>query len=382
MTDAWIVGAVRSPVGRRGGALSTVHPADLGAHVLRALVERTGVDPGEIDDVLWGCVGQVGPQASNTGRTTELSAGWPEHVPAMTIDRQCGSSQQALHAAAHQIRAGDADLVVAGGVEVMSQVPIASPTRLGLEAGMAHPRGGADWAARYGDEEISQFRGAELIAKRWGLDRARMERFAVESHRRAIASTAAGDFEAEIAPLPGLAVDEGPRSDTSAERLAGLTPLQPGGRITAALASQVSDGAAALLVASDRAVDRNRLTPLARVHTMAVVGSDPVLMLTGPIPATATVLHRTGLSLAEIDTIEINEAFASVVLAWADETDADLDRVNPQGGALALGHPLGATGARLMTTLVHRMGRDHLRYGLQLMCEGGGMANATVLERA
>ena len=382
MTDAWIVGAVRSPVGRRGGALSTVPPADLGAHVLRALVERTGVDPGEIDDVLWGCVGQVGAQASNIGRTTVLSAGWPEHVPAMTIDRQCGSSQQALHAAAHQIRAGDADLVVAGGVEVMSQVPIASPTRLGLEAGMAHPRGGADWAARYGDEEISQFRGAELIAKRWGLDRARMERFAVESHRRAIASTAAGDFEAEIAPLPGLAVDEGPRSDTSAERLAGLTPLQPGGRITAALASQVSDGAAALLVASDRAVDRNRLTPLARVHTMAVVGSDPVLMLTGPIPATATVLHRTGLSLAEIDTIEINEAFASVVLAWADETDADLDRVNPQGGALALGHPLGATGARLMTTLVHRMGRDHLRYGLQLMCEGGGMANATVLERA
>jgi len=382
MTDAWIVGAVRSPVGRRGGALSTVHPADLGAHVLRALVERTGVDPGEIDDVLWGCVGQVGAQASNIGRTTVLSAGWPEHVPAMTIDRQCGSSQQALHAAAHQIRAGDADLVVAGGVEVMSQVPIASPTRLGLEAGMAHPRGGADWAARYGDEEISQFRGAELIAKRWGLDRARMERFAVESHRRAIASTAAGDFEAEIAPLPGLAVDEGPRSDTSAERLAGLTPLQPGGRITAALASQVSDGAAALLVASDRAVDRNRLTPLARVHTMAVVGSDPVLMLTGPIPATATVLHRTGLSLAEIDTIEINEAFASVVLAWADETDADLDRVNPQGGALALGHTLGATGARLMTTLIHRMGRDHLRYGLQLMCEGGGMANATVLERA
>ena len=382
MTDAWIVGAVRSPVGRRGGALSTVHPADLGAHVLRALVERTGVDPGEIDDVLWGCVGQVGAQASNIGRTTVLSAGWPEHVPAMTIDRQCGSSQQALHAAAHQIRAGDADLIVAGGVEVMSQVPIASPTRLGLEAGMAHPRGGADWAARYGDEEISQFRGAELIAKRWGLDRARMERFAVESHRRAIASTAAGDFEAEIAPLPGLAVEEGPRSDTSAERLAGLTPLQPGGRITAALASQVSDGAAALLVASDRAVDRNRLTPLARVHTMAVVGSDPVLMLTGPIPATATVLHRTGLSLAEIDTIEINEAFASVVLAWADETDADLDRVNPQGGALALGHPLGATGARLMTTLVHRMGRDHLRYGLQLMCEGGGMANATVLERA
>ncbi|OPZ54718.1 MAG: 3-ketoacyl-CoA thiolase [bacterium ADurb.BinA028] len=382
MTDAWIVGAVRSPVGRRGGALSMLHPADLGAHVLRALLERTGVDAGEIDDVLWGCVGQVGPQASNIGRTTVLSAGWPEHVPAMTIDRQCGSSQQSLHAATHQIRAGDADLVVAGGVEVMSQVPIASPTRLGLDAGMAHPRGGADWAARYGDAEISQFRGAELIAKRWGLDRARMERFAIESHGRAIASTAAGDFEAEIAPLAGLAVDEGPRPDTSAERLAGLAPLLPGGRITAALASQVSDGAAALLVASDRAVDRYRLTPLARVHTMAVVGSDPVLMLTGPIPATAAVLHRTGLSLADIDTVEINEAFASVVLAWADETGADLARVNPQGGALALGHPLGATGARLMTTLVHRMRRDHLRYGLQLMCEGGGMANATVLERA
>ncbi len=380
MAEAYLVGAVRSPVGKRNGSLSQVHPADLGAHVLRALVGRTGVDPAEIDDVLWGCVGQVGPQASNIGRVTVLSAGFPESVPATTIDRQCGSSQQALHFAAQAVLSGTQDLVVAGGVEVMSQVPIASPTTIGLQHGMAHPRGGQGWAERYGDQEISQFRGAELIAERWGMSREVMEQYALESHARAIAATERGLFAEEIAPYGDLVHDEGPRPGTTAEKLATLQPLREGGRLTAALASQVSDGAAAVLVASADAVRRHALTPMARVHTMAVVGSDPVLMLTGPIPATEALLKRSGVGLLDIGAFEVNEAFASIPMAWLKETGADPERTNPQGGAIALGHPLGATGARLMTTLVHRMRREGLRYGLQTMCEGGGMANATLLE--
>ena len=380
MADAFVVGAVRSPVGRREGALAAVHPADLGAHVLRALVERTGVDPGQIDDVLWGCVGQMGPQASNIGRTTVLSAGFPEAVPAATIDRQCGSSQQALHFAAQAVMAGVHNLVVAGGVEVMSQVPIGSPTTVGLEHGMAHPRGARGWAERYGDQEISQFRGAELIAERWGITREEMERYALESHARAIRATDDGLFDEEIAPIAGLSHDEGPRRGTTPEKLASLPALRPGGRLTAALASQVSDGAAALLIASGDAVRRLGLTPLARVHTMVVVGSDPVLMLTGPIPATQLLLKRSGVALADIGAFEVNEAFASVPLAWLKDIDADPERTNPQGGAIALGHPLGGTGARLSTTLLHRMRREALRYGLQTMCEGGGMANATLFE--
>ena len=382
MPDAFVVGAVRSPVGRRNGSLAAIHPADLGAHVLRALVERTGVDPAEIDDVLWGCVGQMGPQASNIGRTTVLSAGFPERVPAVTIDRQCGSSQQALHFAAQAVMAGVQDLVVAGGVEVMSQVPIGSPTTVGLEHGMAHPRGGKGWAERYGDQEISQFRGAELIAERWGLSREEMERYALESHARALRATADGLFDEEIAPVEGLAHDEGPRAGTTPEKLASLNSLRPGGRLTAALASQVSDGAAALLVASGDAVRRLGLTPMARVHTMVVVGSDPVLMLTGPIPATEALVAKSGVAVADIGAFEVNEAFASVPMAWLAETGADPERTNPQGGAIALGHPLGGTGARLSTTLLHRMRRDGLRYGLQTMCEGGGMANATLFELA
>jgi len=382
MPDAFVVGAVRSPVGRRNGSLAAIHPADLGAHVLRALVDRTGVDPGEIDDVLWGCVGQMGPQASNIGRTTVLSAGFPEKVPAATIDRQCGSSQQALHFAAQAVMAGVQDLVVAGGVELMSQVPIGSPTTVGLEHGMAHPRGGQGWAERYGDQEISQFRGAELIAERWGLSREEMERYALESHARALRATADGLFAEEIAPVEGLAHDEGPRAGTTPEKLASLSTLRPGGRLTAALASQVSDGAAALLVASGDAVRRLGLTPLARVHTMVVVGSDPVLMLTGPIPATEALVGRSGVAVADIGAFEVNEAFASVPMAWLKETGADPELTNPQGGAIALGHPLGGTGARLSTTLLHRMRRDGLRYGLQTMCEGGGMANATLFELA
>jgi acetyl-CoA C-acetyltransferase len=381
VAEAFVVGAVRTPVGRRGGGLSGVHPADLGARVLRALVERTGVDPAEIEDVLWGCVGQMGPQASNIARTTALSAGFPEWVPGTTIDRQCGSSQQALHFAAQAVLAGVHDLVVAGGVEVMSQVPIGSPTSIGLEHGMAHPRGGAGWAARYGDQEISQFRGAELIAERWDLDRPAMEEYALQSHARAVSSADRGEFDEEIVPVDGVTRDEGPRPGTTAEKLAGLPTLRPDGRLTAALASQISDGAAALLVASAAAVRRLGLTPLARVHTMTVVGSDPVLMLTGPIPATEALVKRSGVGLADVGSFEVNEAFASVPLAWLAETGVDPTRLNPQGGAIALGHPLGGTGARLATTLLHRMRREGQRYGLQTMCEGGGMANATLFER-
>src|SRR4051794_13043952 len=319
MTDAYVVGAVRSPVGRRGGGLSTVHPADLGAAVLGALVERTGVDPAEIDDVLWGCVGQMGPQASNLGRTTVLSAGFPESVPAATIDRQCGSSQQALHFAAQAVMAGVQDLVVAGGAEVMSQVPIGSPTTIGLEQGMAHPRGGTGWAERYGDQEISQFRGAELIAQRWDLGREEMERFALESHERALRAIDDGLFDEEIVPVGGITRDEGPRRGATLDKLASLKTLRPEGRLTAALASQVSDGAAALMVASGAAVERLGLTPIARVHTMVVTGSDPVLMLTGPIPATELLLKRSGVALADVGAFEVNEAFASVPMAWLKE---------------------------------------------------------------
>jgi acetyl-CoA C-acetyltransferase len=380
MADAYLVGAVRTPVGKRGGSLSAIHPADLGAVVIETLLERTGADPDAIDDVIWGCVGQMGPQASNIGRITALSAGLPEHVPGTTVDRQCGSSQQAVHFAAQAVMSGVQDLLIAGGVEVMSQVPIASPTTIGIEHGMTHPRGGERWRRRFGDQPISQFRGAELIAEKWDLSREFMEQFALESHRRAVAAADGGLFDEETVPVAGLDRDEGPRAGSTPEALAGLAPISDDGRLTAALASQISDGAAALLVASEKAVRRHGFRPLARIHAMAVIGSDPVSMLTGPIPATEAALRRSGLSLAEIGTFEVNEAFASVVLAWAAETGADLDRTNPQGGAIALGHPLGATGARLMTTMLHRLRRDGVRYGLQTMCEGGGMANATVLE--
>jgi acetyl-CoA C-acetyltransferase len=381
VAEAFIVDAVRTPVGRRKGALSGVHPADLGAHVLRALVDRTGVDPSQVDDVFFGCVSQLGAQTGNVARTAWLAAGLPLQVPGTTIDRQCGSSQQAVHFAAQAVMSGTADLIVAGGVEVMSLVPIASPAIVGEREGMGNPYDGEGWRARFGDQEISQFRGAELIAEKWGISRQEMERFALASHQRAIAAQAAGAFTEEIVPAFGLEADEGPRAETSLEKMAGLNTLTEGGRLTAAVSSQISDGAAALLIASPQAVRRHGLTPLARVHTMAVVGSDPVYMLTGPIPATEKILDRSGLSIDDIDLIEINEAFASVVLAWQRETGAPMDRTNTFGGAIALGHPLGATGARLMTTLVHQLRRGGGRYGLQTMCEGGGMANATIIER-
>ncbi|MFZ3572744.1 acetyl-CoA C-acetyltransferase [Streptomyces sp. BH097] len=381
MPEAFIVGAVRTPVGRRKGALSGVHPADLGAHVLRALVERTGVDAGDVDDVILGCVSQIGAQSGNIARTAWLSAGLPQHVPGTTVDRQCGSSQQAVHFAAQAVGSGAADLVVAGGVEVMSLVPIASPMTVGEQAGTGSPFTGDGWHEHFGDQQVSQFHGAELIAEKWGISRTDMESYALSSHRRSVAAQAEGVFDDEIVPSFGLTVDEGPRADTGMEKMAGLGPLTEGGRLTAAVASQISDGAAALLIASEDAVRRHGLTPLARVHATAVVGSDPILMLTGPIPATEKVLERAGLALGDMDLIEINEAFASVVLAWRKELGADPERTNAFGGAIALGHPLGATGARLMTTLVHQLRRTGGRYGLQTMCEGGGMANATVLER-
>jgi acetyl-CoA C-acetyltransferase len=382
MTDAFIVGAVRTPVGRRKGGLSGVHPADLGAHILRALVDRTGIDESAIDDVVFGCVSQVGPQAFNVARTAVLSAGLPETVPATTIDRQCGSSQQAVHFAAQAVRSGDMDLVIAGGVEVMSRVPIGSGATLGVDAGYGHPRDGVLWRQRYGDQEISQFRGAEMIAREWAIDRAAMEIFALESHRRALQAQAAGLFEAEIVPYGDMRADEGPRPDSTAEKLAGLQPLLPGGAMTAAVASQISDGAAALLVASPAAVRTHGLNPLATIRATAVVGCDPVTMLSGPIPATERIVKRSGIPLADIGLAEVNEAFAPVVLAWQRAMGADPGRTNVLGGAIALGHPLGATGARLMTTLVHTMQRQGIRYGLQAMCEGGGLANATILERA
>jgi acetyl-CoA C-acetyltransferase len=378
--DAFIVGAVRTPVGKRGGGLSQVHPADLAAHVIRALLGRTGVPGAEVDDVIFGCVSQVGAQAFNIARIAALSAGLPESVPGTTVDRQCGSSQQAVHFAAQAIRSGDQDLVIAGGVEVMSLVPIGSAAALGESAGQGVPRGGQFWQQRYPSEEVSQFRGAELIAEQWQISPDQMADYSLRSHELALASAAAGIWDEEISSCAGLDHDEGPRVGTSREKMLALKPLRPGGTINAAFASQISDAAAALLLASESAVLRLGLAPLARIRATAVVGSDPVMMLTGPIPATAEVLKRAGLSLGDIGLFEVNEAFASVVLAWLAETGAPVDRTNSQGGAIALGHPLGATGARLMTSLVHQMRRTGSRLGLQTMCEGGGMANATILE--
>ncbi len=381
MAEAYIIDAVRTPVGKRGGSLSQIHPADLGAHTLRALVERTGVDPGAIDDVVMGCLDTIGSQAGDIARTAWLAAGLPEHVPGTTVDRQCGSSQQAVHFAAQGVMSGTQDLVVAAGVQNMSRIPISSAMLVAEQFGDPDPfSGSTGWVERYGDQEISQFRGADLIAERWDITREDMEEFAMESHRRAITATAEGRFEGEIVELAGLSVDEGPR-EPNPEKIASLPTLRPDGRITAAVASQISDASAAMLVASERAVADHGLTPRARIHHLSVLADDPVFMLSAPIPATRRALERAGMSLDEIDLVEINEAFAPVVLAWAKELDADLDRVNVNGGAIALGHPLGATGVRLMTTLLSELERTGGRYGLQTMCEGGGQANVTIIER-
>ncbi len=382
MAEAYIVDAVRTPVGKRGGGLSTVHPADLGAHVINALMDRTGIDPAAVEDVVFGCVDQLGPQAGDIARTCWLAAGLPDEVPGTTVDRQCGSSQQAVHFAAQAVMSGTTDVVVAGGVQNMSMIPIAAALTAAEPFGFTDPFSGSEgWRARYGDQEVSQFRGAEMIAEKWDVSREDMERFALESHTRAARAIDEGRFEREIAPYRDVAIDEGPRRDTSLERMVTLPALVDGGRLTAAVSSQISDAAAAMLVVSERAVTDHGLTPRARIHHLSVRGADPIYMLTAPIPATAYALERTGMSLDKIDLIEINEAFASVVLAWQQETGADLAKVNVNGGAIALGHPLGATGARLMTTLLNELERTGGRYGLQTMCEGGGQANVTILER-
>jgi acetyl-CoA C-acetyltransferase len=381
MPEAYIVDAVRTPVGRRGGGLSHVHPADLGAASIKALLERTGIDPGAVDDVIFGNVDSVGGQAGDIARTCWLVAGGPEHVPGTTVDRQCGSAQQAVHFAAQAVMAGVNDLVVAGGVQQMSQIPISSAMTLASDLGFPDPfTTSPGWVARYGPDEVSQFTGAELIAEKWDLSRDEMEAFAVESHTRALKAQADGAFDGEIAPLEGITADEGPR-EPNWEKIRSLKTLVPEGRLTAACASQISDASAALLIASEQAVKDHGLTPRARIHHMSVRGDDPIFMLTAPIPATRYALEKTGMTMADIDAVEINEAFASVVLAWAKELEPDMATVNPNGGAIALGHPLGATGARLMTTLLNHLERTGGRFGLQTMCEGGGQANVTIIER-
>ncbi|TXL60834.1 acetyl-CoA C-acetyltransferase [Aeromicrobium terrae] len=381
MAEAFIIDAVRTPVGKRGGSLASVHSADLGGHVLKALVDRTGIDPGAVDDVVMGCCDTIGSQAGDVARTAWLVAGLPDHVPGVTIDRQCGSSQQAVHFAAQGVMSGTQDLVVAGGLQNMSAIPISAAMLVADQYGFTTPFAESPgWLARYGDQEVSQFRSAEMIAEKWAISREDMEAFALASHQRARAAIADGRFESQIAPVGDFAVDETPR-ETSLEKMAALQPLAPGGRITAAVASQISDGASAMLVASEQAVKDHGLTPRARVHHLSVRADDPVWMLTGPITATQHALTKAGMSVDDIDLFECNEAFASVVLAWMQELDVPHEKVNVNGGGIALGHPIGATGTRLMTTLLNELERTGGRYGLQVMCEGGGQANVTILER-
>jgi acetyl-CoA C-acetyltransferase len=384
MPEAYIVDAIRTPVGKRNGGLSGVHTADLGAHILNALVDHSGIDPSAVEDVVFGCLDTIGPQAGDIARTCWLAAGLPEEVPGTTIDRQCGSSQQAVHFAAQGVMSGTQDVVIAGGVQNMSMIPIGAAFQAAKHVGFTDPNpfsGSEGWVKRYGDTPVTQFNGAEMIAEKWGISREDMEAFAYESHQRAIKAIDEGRFEKEISSYNGVTTDEGPRRDSTLEKMASLKPLSEGGRITAAVSSQISDGAAAMLVVSERALKEHSLTPRARIHHLSVRGADPIYMLTAPIAATAYALEKTGMSLDDIDLVEINEAFAPVVLAWQKETGADLAKVNVNGGAIALGHPLGATGARLMTTLLHELERTGGRYGLQTMCEGGGQANVTIIER-
>ncbi len=382
MPEAYIIDAARTPVGKRGGGLSDVHPADLGAHAIKAVVDRTGVDPHAVEDVVFGCVDTIGPQAGDIARTCWLAAGLPDEVPGTTIDRQCGSSQQAVHFAAQAVMSGTTELVMAGGVQNMSRIPISSAMVAGEAHGFADPfSGSTGWEKRYGTQEVSQFRSAEMIAEKWDISRREMEEFALESHRRAIQAGDEGRFKNEIVPMNGIEADEGPRRGTSIEKMASLNTLQPGGRLTAAVASQISDAGTAMLIASESAVKTHNLKPRARIHHISVRGADPVWMLTAPIPATAYALQKSGMKQSDIDLVEINEAFASVVLAWQRETGWDLSKVNVNGGAISLGHPLGATGTRLMATLLNELERTGGRYGLQTMCEGGGQANVTIIER-
>ena len=382
MAEAYIIDAVRTPIGRKKGSLSGLHPADLGAHPIKALVARTGVDANAVDDVVWGCCDTIGPQAGDIGRTVWLVAGLPQHVPGTTIDRQCGSSQQALHFAAQGVMSGTQDLVVAGGSQAMNAIPISAAMYAGEPYGFSNPfNTSPGWVARYGDGLLNQINSAEMIATKWGLSREEMEAFAVASHQRAQAAWDNGWFDAEVAPMAELEKDETIRPQTNMEGLAGLRTVQEGGIITAGISSQNCDGAAALLVASERAVKEHNLKPRARVHHISVRADDPVWMLTAPIPATEYALKKAGMTVNDIDLFECNEAFASVPMAWMKELGIPHEKVNIHGGGIALGHPLGATGARLMTTLLNALERTGGRYGLQTMCEGGGQANVTIIER-
>ena len=379
--EAYVIDAVRTPVGKRGGSLSGQHPADLGAHVIKAVVERTGIDPEVVDDVIFGCVDTIGPQAGNIARSAWLAAGMPLGVPGTTVDRQCGSSQQAIHFGAQAIWSGTQDVILFGGVQNMSALPISSAMLAGREYGFDDPfTGSTGWVERFGSQEISQFNGAQMMADKWDISRREMEEWALQSHARARGAIAEGRFAGEYVPMAGLGADETTR-ETTLEKMASLPVLAEGGSLTAAVASQICDGASAGLLASAEAVEKYGLTPRARIHHLTVRGDDPVMMLSAPIPATKHALAKTGLTIDDIDVVEINEAFAPVVLAWIKETGADPARVNPNGGGIALGHPLGATGAKLFATLLNELERTGGRYGLQTMCEGGGTANVTIIER-
>ena len=379
--EAYIIDAIRSPIGKKSGGLAAVHPVDLAAHSVGTLMRRVDVDPAAIDDVILGCVDTVGPQSADIARLAALAADLPESVPGTTVDRQCGSSQQAIHFAAMGVMSGTQDLVIAGGVQSMNMVPMGAASSLTKSLGIPGPIAAQGWKRRYGDRQISQYGGAEMIAEHWQISRRAMEEFALESNRRAIVAVDGGVFDPEIAPLNDVARDEAPRRGSSLEKMGTLQPLIPQGRITAALASQIADGSAALLIASEEAVKRFSLKPRARIHHMSVLGEDPIRMLSAPIPATRRALAKAGLTLDQIDLVEINEAFASIVLAWQQEFAADPAKVNVNGGAIALGHAIGSTGARLMTTLLYELERRHGRYGLQTMCEAGGQANVTIIER-
>jgi acetyl-CoA C-acetyltransferase len=389
MAEAYIVAAARTAGGRKGGRLSGWHPADLAASVLDALVERSGADPAEIDDVIMGCVGQGGEQSVNIGRNAVLASKLPESVPGTSIDRQCGSSQQALHFAAQAVMSGTMDMVIAAGVESMTRVPMGSPSALAAKAGLGHYKS-PGMERRYPNIQFSQFTGAEMMAEKYGLSRNELDEFAYDSHQRAIAATQAGRFKDEIIPLSitradGTAdthhIDEGIRFDATLDGIRGVKLIQDGGKLTAATASQICDGASGVMVVNEAGLKRLGVKPMARIHHMTMMGGDPVIMLEAPLPATQRALQKAGMSIDDIDLYEVNEAFASVPTAWLKTVGADPAKLNVNGGAIALGHPLGGSGTKLMTTLLHALRQNGKRYGLQTMCEGGGMANVTIVER-
>jgi acetyl-CoA C-acetyltransferase len=381
MAEAYIVDALRTPTGKRKGSLAHIHGADLGAHVLKALVERNNIPAEDYEDVIFGCLDAIGPLAGNIARSSWLAAGLPLHVPGVTIDRQCGSSQQAVHFAAQGVMSGTQDVVIAGGLQTMTQIPISSAMVCAQPLGFKDPFSGSKgWVERFGDQPVSQFHGAQMIADKWNISRLEMEKFSLESHVRARKAMAEGRFKKEIVPIAGLEHDETTR-ETTLEKMATLEPLAPGGTITAGVSSQTGDAASAMLIVSERALKKYNLKPRARIHHMSVYGDDPIFMLTAPIPATRYAMKKSGMKLEDIDLVEINEAFAPVVLAWLKETGYPHAQTNVNGGGIALAHPLGATGVKLMTTLLHELERSNKRYGLQTMCEGGGLANVTIIER-